>query len=122
MANLKSLMANLKSLTVHLVINDIKQVKSDMNELNGQITEFGKELEEFNVELDGFEGQISEFSGRMDNFITSGYLEDKKFICEDNLNNFDIVTDESLTKTLSGYTTTEQVTGMIKFHIPDSLE
>lgn len=130
--------------------DDIKQVKSDMGKLNGQITEFGKELEGFNEALSGintsietvnndisgltrqvnnFESDIKNvktnintLSGRMDNFITSGYLEDKKFICEDNLNKFDIVTDESLTKTLSGYTTTEQVTGMIKFHIPDSLE
>lgn len=130
--------------------DDIKQVKSDMGKLNGQITEFSEELEGFNEALSGintsietvnndisgltrqinsFESDIKNvktgintLSGRMDNFITSGYLEDKKFICEDNLNNFDIVTDESLTKTLSGYTTTEQVTGMIKFHIPDSLE
>ena len=122
--------------------DDIEQVKSSMNELNGKITNFESTLsgintsiETVNNDISGLTRQINNFesdienvkfgintlSGRMDNFITSGYLEDKKFICKDNLNDFDIVTDESLTNTLSGYTTTEQVTGMIKFHIPDSL-
>lgn len=96
--------------------------ESNYGNINSRLNNFENTLSGFGGTLSGINTSINTLSGRMDNFITSGYLEDKKFICEDNLNKFDIVTDESLTKTLSGYTTTEQVTGMIKFHIPDSLE
>ena len=97
-------------------------INTSIETVNNDISGLTRQINSFESDIKNVKTGINTLSGRMDNFITSGYLEDKKFICEDNLNNFDIVTDESLTKTLSGYTTTDQVAGMIKFHIPDSLE